>query len=51
MPSIEDLMVVSIIPLLDYAVYPHLERVLGRRVLPLHKVSRSVVTKASRFET
>jgi len=39
MPGINDFLVVAIIPLLDYLVYPHLERTMGIRVKPMHKVS------------
>ena len=39
MPSVNDLMVIVIIPTLDYLVYPHLEKTMGYRVLPLHKVN------------
>ena len=38
MPSIEDLMVILSIPLLDYVVYPHLERVLHTSITSIHKV-------------
>ena len=39
MPSINDFMVIVIIPMLDYVVYPHLEKTMGYKVKPLHKVS------------
>ena len=37
MPSINDLLVVVIVPLLDYLVYPHIERSMAIRVKPMHK--------------
>ena len=39
MPSINDLLVVIIIPFLDYLVCPHIERSMGIQVKPMHKVS------------
>ena len=38
MPSINDLLVILIIPLLDYIVYPHIEHSMGIKVMSLHKV-------------
>ena len=38
MPSINDFLVVLIIPALDYLVYPHLERSMGIKIQSLHKV-------------
>lgn len=38
MPCINDFLVVSIIPIMEYIVYPHLERVMKMKILPLHKV-------------
>ena len=38
MPSINDLMVIIIIPILDYIIYPHLKKSLKLEVKPLHKV-------------
>ena len=43
MPSINDFLVVLIIPALDYIVYPHLEKSMGIKILPLHKVAISLV--------
>lgn len=39
MPSVNDFMVILIIPMLDYLVYPHLEKTMGYKVQSLHKVS------------
>ena len=39
MPSVNDFMVVVIIPSLEYLVYPHLERVMKIKIRPLHKVT------------
>ena len=39
MPSVNDFMVILIIPMLDYLVYPHLEKTMGYKVKSLHKVS------------
>ena len=38
MPSINDLMVIIFIPLLDYIVYPHIQQVMNITIKPLHKV-------------
>jgi hypothetical protein len=40
MPSINDFMVILIIPTLDYLVYPHLEKTMGYKVQSLHKVTK-----------
>lgn len=40
MPSVNDILVIAIIPVLDYVVYPHLKKSLGITVKPLHKVCR-----------
>jgi len=45
MPSINDFLVILIIPFLEYIVYPHLEHTMGFSVLPLHKVSKSYTLK------
>lgn len=38
MPSVNDFLVLLIIPALDYIVYPHLEKSMGFKIRPLHKV-------------
>ncbi len=38
MPSVNDFLVLFIIPVLDYIVYPHLEKTMGVKIRPLHKV-------------
>ena len=38
MPSVNDVLCILIIPLLDYLVYPHLETSMRIKLLPLHKV-------------
>ena len=40
MPSVNDFMVILIIPMLDYLVYPHLEKTMGYKVQSLHKVTK-----------
>ena len=39
MPSVEDALVLLVIPLLDYIVYPHLKRTMRITIRPIHKVS------------
>ena len=38
MPSINDLMVIVLIPVLDYLVYPHMKKSMNVHVKPLQKV-------------
>ena len=38
MPSINDFLVVVIIPFMEYVVYPHLERTMNIKIQALHKV-------------
>ena len=42
MPSVNDVMVILLIPLMEYLVYPHLKRTMNITVRPLHKVSMHV---------
>ena len=39
MPSIEDMMVLFVVPFLEYLLYPHLRRSMGIEVRPIHKAS------------
>ena len=38
MPSVNDVLCILIIPLLDYLVYPHIESSMNIQLLHLHKV-------------
>ena len=38
MPSVNDVLCIIIIPLLDYIIYPHIENTMKLKILPLHKV-------------
>lgn len=38
MPSVNDVMVIILIPVMDYIVYPHIRKSIGLSVKPLHKV-------------
>ena len=38
MPSIEDVMVLFVVPFLEYILYPHMRRSMGIEVRPIHKV-------------
>ena len=43
MPSVNDVLCILIIPLLDYLVYPHIESSMNIKLLHLHKVQYSIV--------
>ena len=49
MPSVNDFLVVAIIPALEYIVYPHLEKTMRMKVQPLHKVSNVIVVQGQYF--
>ncbi|XP_062507930.1 solute carrier family 15 member 1-like isoform X2 [Corticium candelabrum] len=49
MPSFNDVLVICLIPLLDYLIYPHIERVMGFKVMPLHKIGSGMVCAALAF--
>ena len=38
MPSIEDFLMLLVIPLLEYIVYPHLQSSMRITIRPIHKV-------------
>ena len=38
MPSIEDVMVLLLVPVLEYLIYPHLRRSMGLKIKLIHKV-------------
>ena len=38
MPSFNDVLVVIFIPLMEYVVYPHIEKTMNVKIRPLHKV-------------
>ena len=44
MPSVNDFMVILIIPMLDYLIYPHLEKTMGYKVQSLHKVTNNLAS-------
>ena len=41
MPSVNDVLCILIIPLLDYLVYPHIESSMRVKLRPIHKVLRN----------
>ena len=43
MPSVEDMMVLLNLPILEYLLYPHLRKTMGLKVKPIHKVNASDV--------
>lgn len=49
MPGINDFLVILIIPILDYLVYPHLERTMGIKVRSLHKMVAGMVFASLSF--
>ena len=38
MPSVNDVLCILIIPLMDYIIYPHIETTMKIKLLRLHKV-------------
>ena len=43
MPSVNDVTVILLIPILEYIVYPHIQSVMGFTVRPMHKVRKSFI--------
>ena len=43
MPSVNDVLCILIIPLLDYLVYPHIEKTMRFKLVPLHKVLLHII--------
>ena len=41
MPSVEDFLMLLVIPLLEYVIHPHLQRSMKIKIRPIHKVWRS----------
>ena len=42
MPSIEDVMVLLLVPVLEYLIYPHLRRSMGLKIKLIHKVIATI---------
>eukprot|EP00118_Oscarella_pearsei_P011953 m.84204 g.84204 ORF g.84204 m.84204 type:complete len:507 (+) comp36392_c0_seq3:143-1663(+) len=49
MPSFNDILVIMLIPLLDYAVYPHIERTMNIKIKSLHKIFAGMTAAAISF--
>lgn len=49
MPSVNDLMLIAFIPLMDYIVYPRLGRLLGFRIRALHKMAMGLACAGISF--
>lgn len=49
MPCVNDFLVVAIIPLLEYVLYPHLQKTMHRKVQPLQKLVIGMSSAALSF--
>ncbi|XP_065846590.1 solute carrier family 15 member 2-like [Oscarella lobularis] len=49
MPSFNDVLVVIFIPLMEYVVYPHIEKTMNVKIRPLHKIFAGMTAAAISF--